>query len=166
MGAASSHQSELRDNTVKDLDLKKFSGSWWVFAGTNNKFEQCCQRSTREYSFDEAKGELKALSRCWCKGEVARECREKMCVTDDCDKGKMSATLIETCEEYNFYVHCTDYRNFAIVGHPQHGRVWILTRDEYVLCDEVDTFMTMVENFGYDVSCVSAPECAVKYTKA
>lgn len=170
MGVAGSHHSdeihELRDRTVKDLDLKKFSGTWWVFANTKNKFESCCQRSTREFAFDESKGELKVLSRCWCKNEVSRECREKMCIPDECDKGKMHATLIENCQEYHFYVHCTDYTSFAIVGHPDHDRVWILTRDEFVHCDMIDKFMDMVSDFGYDVNCVTAPECAIKYEKS
>ena len=136
--------------TVKDLDFAKFSGTWWVMAHHPNQWEEGCQRSTREVTYDAINDKLSIKNKCWREGKISKEIDQAMSVPDPTDKGKMYGTFIQENEDHRLWVHATDYDNYAIVGDPEHHKVWIWTRQEKIDNKTIPKFMDMVADYGYD----------------
>ncbi len=134
--------------TVKDLDLQRFTGTWWIMAHHPNEWEAGCQRSTREVTY--INNVLNIKNVCWREGKVSKELDQVMDIPNSSDKGKMKATFVQENLEHRLWVHDTDYLNYALVGDPQHHKMWIWTRQEKVDDKLIPKFMNSVADYGYN----------------
>ncbi len=134
--------------TVKNLDLQRFTGTWWVMAHHPNKWEEGCQRSTREVTY--INNILNIKNVCWREGKVSKELDQVIDIPNPSDKGKMKATFVQKNIEHHLWVHDTDYLNYALVGDPIYHKMWIWTRQEKVDEKLIPKFMDSVADYGYN----------------
>ena len=154
---------DLHQTTVNELDPILYSGEWWVFAHSANKLDDGCQRVTIDLSYDDITGNILSLRQCRCDGNVIKAYNEILCVPNVCEPGKMKSFCVKDCHMYDYcyYIHETDYDNYAIVGDPVSHNVWVLTRQESAECDAIEFFQQKVACYGYNPESLCAHESAV-----
>ena len=65
--------------------------------------------------------------------------------------------------EWPYWIHWTDYSNYAIVGGPGNDYLWVLSRRQQIFNSEIPRLMKLVHCLGYDPSrLISNPKSIIK----
>jgi len=136
--------------TIEKLDLSQYEGVWWrIFWPKDSPFEKGCSSAQAEYCYD-------SESKCMTIKNICLDCRgcpiRQICgvLTPTCESGKFKVKFdgVEKCGDY--WVHWTDYDNFAIVGGPK-GWVWVLSRDKEYTLEQAKMLNNLIIQYGYDL---------------
>lgn len=144
------------DQTMKDLDLKKYMGKWYEIGHYKFRPEASCERAIAIYSLKD-ENTVRVENQCYKDNNLIRTRKATAWVTDPSDKGKLSILFdnefdseLDTLENEigNYYVHWTDYKD-AIVGN-SNDKLWWLSRKPTVKVSEVEPMLERIRSFGYN----------------
>ena len=148
-----------RKSTQPKFDPVKYSGQWYEFAKYPTlKYQNMCKNSTADYKWDSSTSTLKVVNTCFLQNgqQYSRSANAK--IIDFEDPGKLSiefdATEGPTDGKGQYWVHYTDYDNYAIVGGPSSKYLWILSRQPKLSKKEARWLIDLVEGFGYNADCL------------
>ena len=141
------------------VDLVRFQGCWYEVARAPNVFQRRCQLTTAEYRVL-PNGQLQVINRCQtCRGRCRSlrgragttnpPCNNRLIVSFPVPFGQLPKRL----GRVNYVIHYVspDYRT-AVVGTPQRGLFWVLSRDRDLCPAELQCLLCMARRCGYDTS--------------
>ena len=151
-------------NTMKTLYTARYSGDWWEIAKYPLFWENDCDRATANYIYDPARKVIKVTNRCWKDGQVIRTRTGEAYMPNMSDQGKLRLNFTDGLPsdgESDYWVHWTDYDNYAIVGGGSKQYLWVLSRREKMPQGDIDMIMDKVRSYGYDTERLIASDGAV-----
>lgn len=150
---------DLAPNTVGKVNLKRYQGMWYEQARLPMFFQRDCAQSEAHYQL-KADGNVDVLNRCrTLDGEMQEAHGTARSVSPGInDRLKVSFDTwfsgvlpgVATGDYWIIYLS-DDYR-YAIVGHPNHKYLWLLTRSRTVPEDIRQLLMAKARQQGYDTS--------------
>jgi len=136
--------------TVENLDLSRYSGVWWeIIRSSCIPYEKGCFGARADYCYDSERKCVRLTNVCYdCNGCVIR----KMCgvLTPTCDGGKFKVKFDEVDRCGDYWVHWTDYDNFAIVGSSDRSMMWVLSRSKKISRKDGEMLYKLVQQYGYN----------------
>jgi len=141
----SSHWPE----TVKEVDLTKYSGVWYEISSITHYFQKGCRCTTAEYIASE-KGYIRVINRCQ-KPESAAKIEGKAFVVKGSQNARLKVQFFWPFRgAYNIIGLADDY-SWAIVGGSNPKYLWILSRRPFM--DEIlyNRLVSIAKDKGYHV---------------
>jgi len=139
---------------AKPVDLDRYTGRWYEFAGYENRFEKGCESVTAEYA-KRSDGLIAVTNRCHDGGVDGplRVSEGRAKIVPDSANAKLKVSFFGPFYMGNYWVldHADDY-SWSIVGEPTGRYLWILTRAEHpdpILRAEL---VRRVAALGYDTA--------------
>lgn len=140
--------SSSTKQVVTQLDLQKYSGFWWEVARYDTlPYEKGCNWASAEYTI--VGRTIRLRNTCYMDDKSTRSDDGTIYTTDGSGKLMVSFDRFPGMKA-PYWVHCTDYTNFAIVGGPSDKFLWILSRERYIQPDVFKALLRAVSNMGYD----------------
>lgn len=139
-------------DTVEDLDLDRYLGSWYEIASYPQWFQEGCEATTAQYSLREDEL-LDVLNRCIVEGELIEA--QGLARPVDLDRGKLEVSFFgpfwgdywvldlgEANGSSAPYTH-------ALVGAPSRDALWILSRTPSLDDDTLDAIVERIEELQF-----------------
>ena len=166
------HKDSKHNFTIQDFQPERFAGNWWILAQTKTTWWCECNRMTSDYIYHSDKKEFDVQTKCWIGNAMVKDRRDMLMIQecDPCDWGKLKAKSVgcytSSCDEKykDFWIHWSDYDNYAVVGMPKKNHLWILSRTEKVSCQDIPFLMDIVKSFGHNPDNLTGSQSAVVST--
>ncbi len=144
-------QSVSRE-TQANFDPMRYQGQWYEIARYPLMWEKDCEAASARYTWDDTKKVIMVENSCWKGGKVIRV-RRGEAVPDPNDMSKATLTFTDGMPSgppSPYWVHCTDYDNFALVGGPSGMYLWVLSRRDRITKEEARMVLEKVAKYGYN----------------
>lgn len=146
--------SNSNQETVKNVDLVKYSGTWYEVARLPNSFEKGLVGVTATYTLRKD-GKINVLN----KGRkntldgIEKKAKAKAKIPDENEPGKLKVYFFPFIGG-DYWIIDLDEENYqyAMVGSPSKKYLWILSRNKILKKEIYDTLLKKAENYGYDIS--------------
>lgn len=136
------------------VDLQRYQGTWYELARLPMFFQRNCVQSEAHYGLRDD-GRIDVTNRCrdddgeWIEARGIAEPQvegrtDKLWVSFD----NWASKLLPIKGEYWVLYHDEDYR-VALVGHPQHKYLWLLSRTPEVDQETRDKLLSVAREQGY-----------------
>ena len=157
--AHKSESEELDKNkipaTVREVDLKRYQGTWYEIARLPNRFERKLKCITATYTLRED-GRIKVLNR----GNYITDPGKESSVDGSAwipvasEPGKLKVQFFwPFSSDYWILYLDKDYKN-VLVGDPKFKFLWILSREKFMDEETYRMLINIAYEKGYDVSSV------------
>ena len=139
------------------VDLQRYQGTWYELARLPMFFQRNCVQSEAHYGLRDD-GRIDVTNRCrdkdgeWIEAKGVAEPQvegqtDKLWVRFD----NWASKLLPIKGDYWVIYHDEDYR-VALVGHPEHKYLWLLSRTPEVDQDTRDKLLSVAREQGYVTS--------------
>lgn len=132
--------------TAQNVDLKKYSGTWYDIAHLPTGFQKGCKCTKAEYAAIDD-GKIKVINSCvkekgnWDiangKATVTDETNSKLKVRFGIGGGKY--WILDVPEDYSY----------ALVGHPNRKYLWILSREKTMSETQFNQLVAKAKDLGF-----------------
>ena len=148
---------ERPPETVGEVDLARYQGTWYELARLPMFFQRNCVQSEAHYGLRDD-GRIDVTNRCrdkdgeWIEAKGVAEPQvegqtDKLWVRFD----NWASKLLPIKGDYWVIYHDEDYR-VALVGHPEHKYLWLLSRTPEVDQETRDKLLSVAREQGYVTS--------------
>ncbi len=136
--------------TVAHVDLSRYVGKWFEIARYPNWFERKCNRDvSAEYSMKD-NGGIRVVNSCiTAVGKVERSGGSAR-VVDATTNAKLKVTFFWPFYGKYWVIGLGDQYEYAVVGEPSRGYLWILSRSAAMPESEYQDILRQVTAQGYD----------------
>ena len=136
-------------NTVKNVDLDRYSGTWYEIARYENRFETGCVGASATYERDGDK--LKVTNRCFdANGTQIGEANGVAKIPNPNEPTKLKVSFFwPFYGDYWIIDLAQDYR-YSVIGHPKRTYFWILSRTKTLAQPDIDAIISRMNAWGYD----------------
>lgn len=146
---------QLKVKTVKSVDLKRYTGTWYEIAKIPNSFQDhCYKNTTAAYSLNED-GTITVINKCIEDDGDEDDAEGVAQVVDTLSNSKLKVSFVSLFGINLFWgdywiIGLEDNYNYVIVGTPNRKYGWILARtpqisdEDHKKCEEI-----LIRN-GYD----------------
>ena len=144
--------------TVDQVDLERYSGTWYEIARLPQWFQRGCYNSTATYSLNED-GTVRVVNRCQREDKEPSEAQGTARVVPGSDNAKLKvrfdswiSKLLPTITEGNYWIIALD-KNYqtVVIGEPSREYLWILARTPTLPDDQYQALLQLAENKGFPV---------------
>lgn len=146
-------QTEIVTNTVPELDIERYMGSWYEIARFDHRFERGLVGCMANYEL-QSDGKVKVTNTGY-KNSLDGKFKEsvgKAYRPDDNVPGKLKVSFfLNFYSEYNVLELAPDYR-YALIGSKSDSYLWILSRTPELSQDDLDFLLGSAKARGYDTS--------------
>lgn len=160
LGACASSEAPPPPQTVGQVDLQRYQGTWYEQARLPMFFQRNCVQSEAHYQLSQADGSVAVINRCRTSSGEWNEARgqavaqvpgqtDKLWVRFDNWFSRLFPSL--TKGEYWVLYLDADYRS-ALVGHPNREYLWLLTREAQVSAATREQLLSVARAQGYDTA--------------
>jgi len=135
---------------MKDFQPERYQGMWYEQAKTINiPWQKDCCYATAEYTYTDSKIEL--VNTCYNNQGKHQIKGIATMVPTKCNYAMLKVKFenMPGCGDY--YVYYTDYDNFAIVGSPRRGYLWILSRERIISKENKMMLFNKARCLGYNI---------------
>jgi apolipoprotein D and lipocalin family protein len=147
------NSQKLALKTVDQLDLNKYSGTWYEIARLPNSFEKGLKCTTANYSLNED-GSIKVVN----KGhkisapEDVKQSTGKAILPDQSEPGRLKVTF-----QWPFYgkywvIKLDPEYQHVLVGTPSRKYLWLLSRNPEMDDREMMEFVEFAKNKGFNIN--------------
>jgi apolipoprotein D and lipocalin family protein len=145
------HNNYQPMDTVKEVDLTRYTGKWYEIARYPHRFEKGCSSVTAEYSLQDD-GTIQVVNRCILREQGGKEKRAegKAKVVDTASNAKLKVSFFWPFYGDYWIVKLDDNYQYAIIGEPSRKYVWILARTPEIDRDLYDQLVSEIKRIGYD----------------
>jgi apolipoprotein D and lipocalin family protein len=143
------HLPEVR--TVGHVDLSRYTGDWYEIANFPQSFQRGCTASTATYAA-RSDGDIDVLNRCR-QGSVdgpEKSARGRARVVDKASNAKLEVSFFRPFWGDYWIVDLGANYEFAVVGHPSRGYLWILSRTPTMDSQVYDAIVARLAAQGYE----------------
>jgi apolipoprotein D and lipocalin family protein len=136
--------------TVDNVDLHRYTGTWYEIARYPNRFQRDCQSdTTAEYTL-RTDGKVQVVNSCRQKDGKTKTARGTAKVVDKSSNAKLKVTFFwPFYGDYWVIGLSPDYR-YAIVGEPKRKYLWILSRTPELDEGTYKEALKQIRAAGYD----------------
>ena len=115
--------------TVKNVDLKKYSGKWYEIASYPQRFQKGCHCTTAEYTLSDS-GYVIVENRCNKDSANGKQSyiRGKAFVEKNSGNAKLKVQFFWPFRGKYWITDLADDYSYAVVSHPNKKYLWILSR--------------------------------------
>jgi len=135
------------------VDLERYTGKWYEVCKLPIIYERGCDSATAKYTLDN-KGMINVVNKCYKMGKKMWETEGKAFLSKEHmhEPGKLTVKFSAESggNQGDYWLHWTDYDNYAVVGSPTGQFLWILSREERISKYEMDCLLVYVGVLGYD----------------
>lgn len=167
--------SNSQPPTVNPFYPELYQGQWWEIARYPNNFQRGCQRSIANYTWNEEDQVLGVRNTCVRSDGSSYSTDGSATIPNPRYPGRLYVTFpnvpVQVQEPANvrrignYWIHWTDYTNWAVVGNSNRSQLWILSRTESVSRDHFQLMALTVKGLGYDPSRLIVSQGAVEGMK-
>lgn len=150
--AACSSSSESLE-TVKEVDLEKYSGTWYEIASFPQRFQEGCHCTTATYSRSE-EGYVVVENRC-NKDSINGEesyIKGKAFIQENSGNAKLQVQFFWPFKGDYWIIELADDYSYAVVGHPNREYLWVLSRTPQMEDSLYDELVRRIADKKFDVS--------------
>lgn len=120
-------------DVVANLDLTKYSGTWFEIARLPLVWENACQYAEAVYEFDMKDQVMNVSNICLNDKnyEIFRRTGVARRANDNSTNGKLLLNFTDNLPsdgESSYWVLLTDYVSYAVVGNDKRDKLWVLSR--------------------------------------
>lgn len=158
MGCAPPAKDAPPLQTVDDVDLERYLGSWYEIARLPHRFQEGCVASKATYSFRND-GLIDVYNECR-KGGVEgplKSVKGKARVVDTTSNAKLEVSFFWPFWGDYWIIDLDPDYQWAVVGHPSRKYLWILSRTETLSSDIFEGIKQRLERQGYDLISLVVP---------
>lgn len=138
--------------TVKELDLEKYSGTWYEIAAFPQRFQKGCHCTTATYTMTN-KNYIIVENRCKKNGVDGKESYIKgKAFLSGPDQAKLKVQFFWPFKGKYWIIDLADDYSFAVVGHPNREYLWILSRTPQLKDKIYDEIVSRLKEKNFDVS--------------
>ena len=138
-------------NVVGEVDLDRYAGKWYEIARYPNWFERDCTGATAEYELL-ANGRIRVTNRCY--GDETPGAEDTIVGTaripDAAAPAKLKVSFFGPFEADYWIIELDEDYQWAVVGEPSRGFLWILSRAPELDADTLDDLLARISLAGYD----------------
>lgn len=138
--------------TVSNIDLNKYIGTWYEIARYPNRFQKDCADSvTANYSFRDD-GKIKVVNQCRKADGKIKTATGKAKIADKKTNAKLKVSFFWIFYGNYWIIDLDENYQYAVIGEPDRDYLWILSRTK--IMDEVtyDKILERIKAQGYDVN--------------
>jgi apolipoprotein D and lipocalin family protein len=145
--------------TVPELDLDRYEGTWYEIARLPNRFEKGCEGVTATYAVRED-GKVDVTNRCRRDGPDGREkvARGVARRPDPAVPGVLQVSFFGPFwGDYQVIALEPEYR-WAVVGSPDRKYLWVLARSPSMVAADRQAALSAASAQGFDTKALLFPE--------
>lgn len=148
------------NETQVNFNLNRYLGFWYQLARIPFKWDAGCYEATAQY-YKTPDGVIHLTNTCIKENGTSYDRLGLIRNPDSNQCGKLEIKFTDglpsdTDQSPDFWapywVHWTDYSNFAIVGGPTKQFMWLLARRSTISKVDLKRLRDHIEKFGYDLS--------------
>ena len=158
--SANKSRSEELDNdkkpsVVKDVDLRRYQGTWYEIARLPNMFERKLKCITATYTLRQD-GRISVLNRGNYITDPVKESSVdgSAWIPDPENPGKLKVRFFWPFSGDYWILYLDKDYKYALVGDPKFKFLWILSRDKFMDEETYRMLLNIATEKGYDVSSV------------
>lgn len=138
-------------SVVPKVELDRYAGTWYEIARYPNRFEKNCYGVTATYAPTDD-GRVRVTNRCFEGGldGTLREIEGVAFVKDRSTNAKLAVQFFWPFRGPYWIIALDDDYQWAVVGHPKHKYLWILSRTPTMEPELYDRLIHRIEETGYD----------------
>ena len=139
--------------TVKNVDLGRYTGQWYEIARYEHRFQKGCVGSKATYSL-RADGKITVVNECYDKsfsGKI-RSVKGKAWVVDKETNARLKVSFFWPFAGDYWIIDLGENYEYAVVGHPGRKYLWILSRTPEMDENIYNEILTRLENQDYDTT--------------
>ncbi len=133
--------------TVDQVDIQRYSGTWYEIARYENSFEKGCTNATADYTLRDD-GKIKVTNRCILDGGEAIKAVGVAYATD-ASNSKLKVSFFRPFYGNYWILMLDDGYRYAVVGDPSRKYFWILSRTPMLDQTTLDTILGRLPALGY-----------------
>lgn len=160
---AKSARAEFRPalQTVHNVDLSRYSGTWYEIARYPNRFQRKCAGDTTAKYTLRPDGKVQVLNACRKSDGKLNQVKGTARVVDKRTNAKLKVTFFWPFSGDYWIIALGDEYEYAVVGEPSRKYLWILSRTSQLTPDLYDRAIAHIVAAGYDPSkLVRTPQSA------
>lgn len=141
--------------TVKSVNLQKYTGTWYEIAKIPNSFQDhCIKNTTATYQLDED-GEIFIINRCVDEESDIGEAEGVARVVDTLSNSKLEVSFVSVLGVNLFWgdywiLGLEENYKYVVVGTPNRKYGWILARDPKISDEDYSNCEGILIKNGYD----------------
>ncbi len=141
--------------TVRQVDLKSYTGLWYEIARIPNSFQKKCARgTTAEYTLQE-NGRISVVNRCRKKDGTEVKATGIARIADPATNARLDVSFVRFLGRNWFWgdywiIGLDENYQWAVVGHPKRTYGWILSRTPEISDKLRQKIDALLEQQGYD----------------
>lgn len=133
--------------TVKEVDLQRYLGTWYEIARYEHYFEKGCTNVTASYALKET-GDIEVLNRCTDEEGRNKEAKGIAYAVDESNSRLKVSFFRPFYGDYWILLLDEEYR-YALVGNPSREYLWILSRTPQLDEAIVQSILQKLPSLGY-----------------
>ncbi|MCX6206692.1 MAG: lipocalin family protein [Bacteroidetes bacterium] len=139
--------------TVRSVDLKKYSGKWYEIASYPQYFQKGCHCTTAEYTLTD-KGYVIVENRCNKDSIHGKESyiKGKAFVEEGSSNAKLKVQFFWPFKAKYWIIDLASDYSYAVVSHPNKKYLWILSRTPRMNSSIYQQILSRLEMNGFDLS--------------
>lgn len=139
--------------TVANVDLNKYLGTWYEIAAYPQKFQEGCHCTTATYSSSK-KGDIIVKNRCNKDSVDGKESsiRGKAFVVKNSGNAKLKVQFFWPFRGDYWIIDLADDYSYAVVSEPKRSTLWILSRTPKMQEEVYQGILSRVKEKGFDLT--------------
>ncbi len=143
------HSTSRPLETVKNVELKKYEGTWYDIAHLPQKFQEGCSCVTANYQ--QVEDYVQVINTCLREGKMDSITGKAFPVKGS-DNSKLKVQFFWPFKgDYQIIALDEDYST-ALVGTPDRESLWLLSRTVKPTANTVKEYLNKAEELGFDTS--------------
>ena len=136
--------------TVPQVDLEKYSGTWYEIASFPQRFQKGCECTTANYT-PTNKGYIIVENKCKKNGKES-SIKGKAFVDKDSGNAKLKVQFYWPFKGKYWIIDLADDYSYAVVSHPNKKYLWILSRKATLIEEVYKGIINRLKEKGFDLS--------------
>jgi len=151
MAVATTTRAQAPLETVDQVDLDRYLGTWYEIASYPAWFAKNCTGVTAEYTWKE-EGRIQVVNRCY-KGSLEgklKEAKGRAKIADPTTRAKLKVSFFGPFWGDYWIIDLDPEYRWAVVGEPQRKYLWILSRTPALEKETLDGILSRLPAQGYE----------------
>jgi len=148
MAACTNNYAPLK--TVGQVDIARYSGTWYEIARYDHSFERGCSNVTATYTLEDG-DDIRVLNRCTTEQNGTKEAMGIAYATDASNSRLKVSFFRPFYGDYWILMLGEEY-DYAVVGTPSREYLWILSRRPTLEAEIRAGILARLPELGYDTS--------------
>lgn len=133
--------------TVKEVNLTSYLGTWYEIARYEHSFEKGCQNVSATYA-QKDNGTISVLNQCTLEDGTHKKAQGVAYAVDE-SNSKLKVSFFRPFYGNYWVLMLDDAYSYAVIGEPSREYFWILSRTPTLEQKILDTITLAMPKFGY-----------------